>query len=173
MSGTVRGRLLRRAAVLGMTIAVVALGVATVGLAAQWRAETAPLDVAPVAMSEVEADLEAEMDRARLLADQIYEVSGQVAVLRGALLTANDTVEGDAGSASELQAKLDKAGAKLARLQKQLKSAQRRLEDLNDAAARQAALNRAAAQRTTTVTSGGGGTSRADGGDDEEEEDDD
>jgi chromosome segregation ATPase len=159
-----------------MTVAVVALGVATVGVAAQWRAESAPLDVAPVAMGTIQADLEVEMDRARLLADQIYEVSGQVAVLRGALLTANDTVEGDAGSASELQAKLDKASAKLERLQTQLRSAQRRLEDLNDAAARQAALNRAAAQRTTTVSSGGGGASREEDGEDDgedEEEDDD
>ncbi|HEY3334222.1 MAG TPA: hypothetical protein VGK16_03205 [Candidatus Limnocylindrales bacterium] len=162
MSGELRGRLVRRTIVLAMTGAVLAAGVFTVGLAAQWRAESAPLDVAPVGMTQLDADLAAEVTRSSDLTGQIADVAGQVATLRGALLAAGDTVTSDTDSARALQAKLDVATAKLARLQGQLKAAQERLAALNAAAARQAALNRAASQvRSTTtsgsVTSGGGG----------------
>jgi TolA-binding protein len=169
MSADLRSRLLRRLLVLGMTVAVVAVGIASVRVAAAWRAEAAPLDTEPVAMSQVEADLGAETVRSTELADQIYEVAGQVAVLRGALLTANDTVTGDHESAARLEARLAKATARLERLQDQLKTAQKRLRQLNDAAARQAALNRAAA----TSSSGSGGASRDDDHEDEEHEDED
>ena len=132
---------MRRTLVLALTLGVIVAGVFTVGLAAQWRAETAPLDVAPVAMSQVEADLAAEAMRSSDLGGQISDVAGQVATLRGALVTADDTVSADAGSAHALEAKLRAASTRLARLQGQLKAAQRRLAALNDAAARQAALN--------------------------------
>ena len=153
MSGELRGRLVRRTIVLVMTCAVIGAGVFTVGLAARWRAEAAPLDVAPVGMSQLDADLAAEAARSTDLNGQVSDVAGQVAVLRGALVAAGDTVTSDTGSAQALQARLDKATARLARLQGQLKAAQRRLAALNDAAARQAALNRAAAQRSSSSSS--------------------
>ncbi|HEU0243681.1 MAG TPA: hypothetical protein VFQ75_07215 [Candidatus Limnocylindrales bacterium] len=166
MSGELRGRVVRRTIVVAMTGAVLVAGVFTVGLAAQWRADSAPLDVAPVGMSQLDADLAAEVTRSSDLTSQIADVAGQVATLRGALLTAGDTVTSDTGSAQALQAKLDTATAKLAKLQGQLKAAQRRLAALNDAAARQAALNRAAGQGSSTSTSsgssGGGGEHESD-----------
>ena len=149
MSGELRGRLVRRAIVLAMTGAVLATGSLAVSLAAQWRAENAPLDTAPVGMSQLDTELAAEALRSSDLTGQISDVAGQVATLRGALLTAGDTVSSDADGARALRVKLDKASAKLAKLQGQLKAAQRRLAALNDAAARQAALNAAAARQTT------------------------
>ena len=169
MSGELRSRIVRRTIVLAMTGAVLVAGVFTVGLAAQWRAESAPLDVAPVGMSQLDADLAAEVTRSSDLTGQIADVAGQVATLRGALVAAGDTVSSDTGSAQALQAKLDKATTKLAKLQAQLKAAQRRLQALNDAAARQAALNRAAAQGASTSTSSGSSSS----GEREHEDDDD
>jgi chromosome segregation ATPase len=154
-----------------MTCAVIAAGVFTVGLAARWRAEAAPLDVAPVAMSQLDADLAAEAVRSTDLTGQVSDVAGQVAMLRGALVAAGDTVTSDTGSAQALQARLDKAKTKLARLQGQLKAAQRRLAALNDAAARQAALNRAAAQRSSTSSGGSAAKSspaRTSGGGDDD-----
>jgi len=157
--------------VLLMTCAVIAAGVFTVGLAARWRAEAAPLDVAPVARSQLDADLAAEAVRSTDLTGQVSDVAGQVAMLRGALVAAGDTVTSDTGSAQALQARLDKAKTKLARLQGQLKAAQRRLAALNDAAARQAALNRAAAQRSSTSSGGSAAKSspaRTSGGGDDD-----
>ena len=171
MSGELRGRLVRRTIVLLMTCAVIAAGVFTVGLAARWRAEAAPLDVAPVAMSQLDADLAAEAVRSTDLTGQVSDVAGQVAMLRGALVAAGDTVTSDTGSAQALQARLDKATTKLARLQGQLKAAQRRLAALNDAAARQAAINRAAAQRSSASSGGSAAKSspaRTSGGGDDD-----
>ena len=168
MSGELRGRLVRRTLVLAMTLGVIVAGVFTVGLAAQWRAESAPLDVAPVAMSQLDADLAAEAVRSSDLGGQISDVAGQVATLRGALVTADDTVSADAGSAHALEAKLRAASTRLARLQGQLKAAQRRLAALNDAAARQAALNRAAAQQSTAGSSGSATSSSSGSGDDDD-----
>ena len=169
MSGELRGRLVRRTLVLAMTLGVIVAGVFTVGLAAQWRAESAPLDVAPVAMSQLDADLAAEAVRSSDLGGQISDVAGQVATLRGALVTADDTVSADAGSAHALEAKLHAASKRLARLQGQLKAAQRRLAALNDAAARQAALNRAAAQQSTAGSSGSATSSSSGSGEDDDE----
>ena len=87
-------------------------------------------------------------------------VAGQISGLQAALITANGSIDDDTQTATELQAQLAAAKAKLTALEKQLKAAQTRLVQLNKAAARQAALNRlrgepaaavAAAAATTTA----------------------
>jgi chromosome segregation ATPase len=161
MSAELRGRLVRRTLVLALTVAVITLGVVAVAQAAVWRAQAAPLDRAPIGLSQLDVQMAAELDRHASLSDQVSEVSGQIAVLRGAILTADDGITGDADSAKALETKLGAAKDKLDRLTKQLKGAKRRLEALNAAATRQAALNQAAAQQATTSSTGTSSSSGA------------
>jgi chromosome segregation ATPase len=157
-----------------MTLAVIAVGLAAVAQAAVWRAQSAPLDRAPIGMSELDVQLAAELERRDALTDQVSSVAGEIAVLRGAIVTAEDGIAGDADAAIALEAKLGSAKDKLDTLTRQLKAAKRRLDALNAAAARQAALNRAAAQRTTTApATTRSGEHEDEHEDDEHEEDDD
>ena len=158
MSREMLVRLGRRAIVLAATVAVIGVGVGVVQVAAQWRADAAPLDTAPVGMTDVSDDYAIEAERATDLADQMDGVAGQISGLQAALITANGSIDDDTQAATELQGQLAAAKVKLTVLEKQLKAAQTRLEQLNKAAARQAALNRSAATR-----SGGGGGLQARG----------
>ena len=81
MSRATFNRLVRRAVVLAATVAVIGIAVGTVQVAATWRAEAAPLDTAPVSMSAVSTDMEAEVARTGTLSAQINDVAGQL-VLR-------------------------------------------------------------------------------------------
>jgi chromosome segregation ATPase len=140
MTGELR-RIARRVIVLGATVAVLGIAVGTVKVAADWRAADAPLDVAPMSMEAIDAQLAAESERSSMLSDDIGSVSSQVASLQAALLEAGDHMAGDTQTAENLQAQLKAAKAKLETLQAQLKAAQSRLAALNRAAARQAAAN--------------------------------
>jgi septal ring factor EnvC (AmiA/AmiB activator) len=164
MSGDLIHRLARRAIVLGATIAVVGMAIGTVRVAADWRAADAPLDVAPVGLDTINAQLVSEQERTGALTDEIGSVATQIADLQAALTAANGQVAGDTDSAESLQAALAAAQRKLKTLQGQLEAAQERLSALNRAAARQAALNQVA------KSSGGGDR---DGDDDDEDEHDD
>jgi chromosome segregation ATPase len=143
-------RIARRATVLVATGAVIGVAAFTVQLASQWRAAEAPLDTAPVGMTTIADDIAAENQRTVDLRGQMTDVVGQIGDLQTALSAASGAMDGDAAAAAKLQDQLASAKAKLAAMQKQLKGAQSRLDELNRAAARQAALNRRSA-------SGGGG----------------
>ena len=147
MSGDLMRRLLRRAVVLTATFAVIGIAVGTVKVAADWRAASAPLDVAPVGMDTINAQLVAETDRAGVLSDQVGSAADQIATLKAALLEASDHISSDAQTAAQLREQLAAATSKLDTLQGQLKAAQTRLAELNKAAARQAAANAAAPPR--------------------------
>ena len=154
MSNERFARLGRRIVVLAATIAVIGVAVGVVQVAAQWRAEAVPLDTAPVGMSEISDDFAIEAQRAADLADQMDGVAGQISGLQAALITANGSIDDDTQAATELQGQLVAANVKLTVLEKQLKAAQKRLEQLNKAAARQAALNRSAvAERSAAMAS--------------------
>jgi chromosome segregation ATPase len=172
MSGEFRSRVVRRVAVLALTLGVVAAGVVTVGVAADWRAESAPLDTAPVAMSQIDMELTAEVARADNLSAQVSNVALEVALLRGAVDTASTSVTGDTTAAKDLEAKLAKAKVKYEKLLGQLKAAQRRLEALNAAAARQAAINSRAQSSSSSSRSSGGDDHEEDEEDEEDEDDD-
>ena len=165
MSGEFRSRVVRRVAVLALTLGVVAAGVVTVGVAAAWRAESAPLDTAPVAMSQIDMELTAEVARADNLSAQVSNVALEVALLRDAVDTASTSVTGDTTAAKDLEAKLAKAKVKYEKLLGQLKAAQRRLEALNAAAARQAAINSRAQSSSSSSRSSGGGDHEENPGD--------
>jgi chromosome segregation ATPase len=164
MSRELVNRLLRRGLVLGASIAVIAAAVGTVKVAADWRAADAPLDVAPVGVETINAQLVSETDRAGVLVEEIDAVAAEIADLRSAVASADQQVTDDTESAQVLEAELAAAAKKLETLQGQLKAANERLSALNRAAARQAAAHAAAKS-----TSRGGGESE----DDEEDEDDD
>ena len=151
MSRDLLTRIARRALVLAATGAVIGVGVFTVQLASEWRAAEAPLDTSPVSLSTINDQYAAETERTSDLERQIGGVATQVSGLQAALITANGSMDGDAASAAKLRDQLAAAKDKLTSMQKQLKAAQGRLDALNRAAARQAALNRQA------KASGGGG----------------
>lgn len=165
-------QLARRAAVLAATGAVIVVAVVSVQLAAEWRAAEAPLDAAPVGLTTIDDQYAIETERAADLEAQMAGVARQVSDLQAALITASGSVAGDADSATRLQDKLSSAKDKLTAIQKQLKAAQARLNALNQAAARQAALNRqAAAKSRSSGGGGGGGGGDDDGGHDRYEDD--
>lgn len=172
MSRASLARLARRGLVLAGTLAVVGVAAGTVQLASEWRAAEAPLDTAPVSMSTIEEDYAIEEERAADIAAQMDGVAGQVSSLQAALIAAGGSVDTDAQAAVDLQERLDAATAKLTGMQKQLKAAQRRLEALNRAAERQAALNRSASNASSPSSAS---REREDEHEDEdhEEEDDD
>ena len=91
--------------------------------------------------------MEAEVARTADLSGQIDDVANQLSALNDAVVTANGAVVGGTTNAATLQAQLDTARTKLDKLQSQLKTAQARLTALNQAAARQAAINAAARAR--------------------------
>ncbi len=143
----------RRLVVMVATFAVIGAAVGTVQVAAQWRAEAAPLDTAPASMTSVSDEYVIETERADDIATQMSGVARQISSLQAAVITADGSVTGDTESAASLQAQLDAAALKLVRTQKQLKAAQARLAALNRAAARQAALNRAASSSRSNGSS--------------------
>jgi hypothetical protein len=153
MSRAAFNRFVRRVVVLAATVAVIGVAVGTVQVAASWRADAAPLDTAPVSMSAINTDMEAEVARTGTLTGQINDVAGQLATLKGAVQTANDAVMGSTDSATTLQKQLDGAKAKLVKVQSQLKGALARLTALNKAAARQAAINATARRSAPAKTS--------------------
>jgi hypothetical protein len=166
MSKASLARLARRGLVLAGTLAVIGLAAGTVQVASEWRAAEAPLDTAPVSMSTIEADFAIEEERAADIAARMDGVAGQVSSLQAALISAGGSVDTDVQAAVDLQARLDAATAKLTGMQKQLKAAQRRLEALNRAAERQAALN-----RNASSASSGSSSAREREDDDHDEED--
>ena len=64
MTGVWWKRLVRRLGVIALTVGVIGISVGTVRLAAQWRAEAAPLDVSPVSMDTIVEAAQRESDRA-------------------------------------------------------------------------------------------------------------
>lgn len=155
-------RATRKAIVVGASVSVIGVGAVCIQNAANWRAESAPLDATPVSASTIGGALQAEQQRTQTLASQLDQVALQTADLRSALAAANGAMADQNGTAASVQDQLDAAQAKLNAVQKQLAAAQKRLAQLNAAAARQAALNAAAKHKivnkvtTTTGASGGG-----------------
>jgi chromosome segregation ATPase len=171
MSKEMLVRVIRRAAVIAGTIAVIGVAVGTVQVAADWRAASAPLDTAPVSMSSIEQDYAIENERAEDLAGQMDGVAKQISTLQSALITANGSIAGDTANAEGLQDQLAVAKTKLTTIQKQLKAAQARLQALNNAAARQAAANRSSSSRRSTSSTSQ--TQTREEHDDDDDDDDD
>ena len=159
MSQELARRIVRRILVLSATAAVIGLAAVTVQLAAQWRTDSAPLDTVPVSVSNVNAQLQAEVGRSAALSGQVDQVASQIAELRAAVGTASGAVTQSTTSAQTLKGQLSDAQTKLTAVQAQLQAAQQRLSQLNAAAARQAAANARAqvtGPSTTTSSSGAG-----------------
>ncbi len=167
-TGSVLHRATRKALVVGATASVIGAGAMCVEYAANWRADSAPLDANPASATSIGSSLDAQHQRTVALAGEIDQVALQMADLRSALQAANGAMSAQDGTASTVQGQLKAAQAKLATIQGQLKAAQARLAQLNAAASKQAALN-ASAKRTvvrnvvtTTGASGAGGSGEHD-----------
>jgi hypothetical protein len=165
-------RLVRRLGVIALTVGVIGIGVGTVRLAAQWRAEAAPLDVSPVSMDTIVEAAQIESDRATQLSAAVDEMAGQIGDLSAALSTADSNASSDEAHVQALQQQLDRTTAKLKSLQSQLRAGQERLTQLNAAAARQAALNAAARSSGGGGGGGGGASVGEEHGEDEPEDED-
>ena len=162
-TNSVLHRATRKALVVGATASVIGVGAVCVEYAANWRADSAPLDASPASANSIGSSLAAQHQRTLALAGEIDQVAQQMADLRSALENANGAMATQNGTAAAVQSQLKAAQTKLATIQGQLKAAQTRLTQLNAAAAKQAALN-ASARRTvvkkvvtTTGASGGSG----------------
>jgi chromosome segregation ATPase len=160
----------RRAVVVVATAAVVVAGAWTVQLAGEWRAAEAPLDAAPISASSVADDLAGEQARTRELEAQLLHVARQVTELEAAVSTAGSAAEEGVGHAEQLDERLRAARTRLATMQRQLRDASARLEALNRAAARQAAIN---ARAQAAGTSDSPAREHDDGDDDEDDHDED
>ena len=95
MTGVWWKRLVRRLGVIVLTVGVIGISVGTVRLAAQWRAEAAPLEVSPVSMDTIVEAADVQKDRAALLSAAVDEMAGQVEDLSTALSTANTNASSD------------------------------------------------------------------------------
>ena len=167
-TGSVLHRATRKALVVGATASVIGAGAMCVEYAANWRADSAPLDANAVSATSIGSSLDAQHQRTRALAGEIDQVALQMADLRSALQAANGAMAAQSDSASTVQDQLEAAQTKLAAMQGQLKAAQARLAQLNAAAAKQAALNASSTRTivkkvvTTTGASGAGGSGEHD-----------
>ena len=127
---------LRRAAILSLSVAIVATATASILLAAAWRSAAAPLTNRPATAAQVADTLAAELDHSDALAAQLEAAHARIAELDRALATAGVRVSTDADQAVALRARLTEAQAKLDGVQGQLRAARHRLDALVAAAAR-------------------------------------
>jgi peptidoglycan hydrolase CwlO-like protein len=135
---------LRRAAVIGGVLLVVVIGAASVRAAGLWTAEAAPLTVAPVSVSELEARLAQEQARSDALEGDLATLGSQVVELRSALAAAGSQLDTDAEAAGSLQDRMQAAKDRLAKLDALVAKAERQL-----------AATLAAARARPATTSGG------------------
>jgi septal ring factor EnvC (AmiA/AmiB activator) len=141
----------RRAAVVGGVVASLVLGLATIRAASAWTAASAPLDVAPVSATSLQAQLTAEQARSADLEDRLTTLTDHATQLTAALEAARAQATADAQHASDLQAKLQASQSRLQQLDQQIAQAQAALKAqiaAAQAAARHAAAPAAAAPAT-------------------------
>jgi chromosome segregation ATPase len=155
--------LARRIATAAGVIAVLAIGLGSIRAASAWTAASAPLTVAPVTISSLEADLAQERARSDALRTQLLELDTRSRELETALVQARERIGSDTVHAGELEDQLKDATGKLEKLEKAIAKAKR------DLAARVAAAKAASAAQASTSNS----THHDDDDDDEHEDEDD
>jgi chromosome segregation ATPase len=154
----------RRSTTLVAVILVVALGFLAIRVAAAWTASAAPLEVAPVSVETLQAQLDAERSHSAQLSSELHRLMSQSAELNAALEAAGTQIAKDADHADELSTDLATAKKKLRSLEKSIREAR-------------AALARQPTVTVTTVataqTASASGTGEHEDHEDEEEHDDD
>lgn len=115
-------RLRRPLVVLGVLLSLLT-GAATIQAAAAWTAASSPLAAKPPSVESLQNALATEQARSAALQDQLDELSAGSADLTTALEVARDRIASDTAHATELQASLEAARAKLAALEKSISQA--------------------------------------------------
>lgn len=132
-------QLLRRVLTIVGVVAALAVGYGSIRAAAAWTEASAPLTVAPVSVSALQAKLADEGARAVALQAQLVALDVRSRELATALESAQTRIDEDTDHAKDLAKQLKAAKKKLARLERSI------------AAARAAAARSNAAPRQTTT----------------------
>src|SRR6476659_6012917 len=122
-------RMRRILVTLGVIVSLV-LGVVSIQVAAALTAAAAPPPAPPISMTELQARLTAEQARAESLQPQLDELLGVTTQLTEAIQATGDQVSTDGLTATELRTRLKVAQDQLARVNKLLKDANKRLAAL-------------------------------------------
>ena len=153
---------LRRLATAIGVVAVMALGFGSIKAASAWTAASAPLSVAPVSVTTLQASLANEHARSQALTQQLHELDARSQDLETALTQANDRIASDTAHATDLEKQLAAAAKKLDTLETAIAKAKKQLASLGAAAAR--------VTRTSSVSTSSGSIRHED--DDDGEHDD-
>ena len=146
----------RRSTTLVAVILVVALGFMAIRVAAAWTANAAPLEVAPVSVETLRAQLDAERSHWAQLSSELRRLMSQSVELNAALDAASAQIANDADHASELSKDLTAAKKKLRTLEKSIRLARAAL-------ARQPTVTVTTVATTQTASTGSGGEQRGRG----------
>jgi chromosome segregation ATPase len=157
-----RAVFVRRSTTLVAVILIVALGFLAIRVAAAWTANAAPLEVAPVSVETLNAQLDAERSRSAQLSSELHRLTSQAVELNTALDAARAHIAQDADHAAKLSKDLATAKKRLRSLEKSIRAARAAL-------ARQPAVTVTTVATTQTAPTSGG--NRDD--EDREEHDDD
>lgn len=103
-------------------VGAILLGLAAIQGAAAWTATSAPLSVAPVSATSIEAQLLEEQARSADLQAQLLDLSINAGQLSTALEAAQARIDADATHAKELERDLQTAKKKLAALQRSIRA---------------------------------------------------
>lgn len=114
---------LRRSTTLVAVILIVALGFLATRVAAAWTANAAPLEVAPVSVETLNAQLDAERSRSAQLSSELRRLMSQSIELNTALDAARAQIAQDADHAAKLSKDLTTAKKKLRSLEKSIRAA--------------------------------------------------
>lgn len=153
---TVPIRLRQPLVILGVLVALLA-GAATIRAAAAWTATSSPLAAKPPSVEGLRASLATEQARSAALEIQLDQLTAGSNDLAAALEAARDRIASDAGHATELQARLTAAKAKLAALERSIRQARATVA---------APAPVAAPATVVAVTRGDDGDREPEGGDD-------
>lgn len=119
----IRSLYVRRLLTVAAVIAALVLGFGSIRAAAAWTAASAPLTVAPVSVSTLQARLTDEQSRSAVLQQQLQALESQSTDLASALEAANARIDADASHAKDLAAQLKTAKQRLAKLAATIASA--------------------------------------------------
>ncbi|HEX8024749.1 MAG TPA: hypothetical protein VF484_00955 [Candidatus Limnocylindrales bacterium] len=112
----------RTVVLLGVALSLV-LAAATIRIAADWAASSAPLAVPPASLTSIESALAGERARSAALQAQLDSLRASSDQLSNALAAANDRLVTDQTTADGLRSDLAAAQQKLATLEAALKAA--------------------------------------------------
>jgi chromosome segregation ATPase len=150
----------RRSTTLVTVILVVALGFMAIRFAAAWTANAAPLEVAPVSVETLRAQLDAERSHSAQLSSELRRLMSQSVELNAALDAASAQIANDADHADRLSKDLSAAKKKLRSLEKSIRVAR-------DALARQPTVTVTTVATTQTANASRGGEHDDEGQDDD------